>query len=143
MAANINPIFPKVGNVSWAKLNLANPAVDGTGSMSTVFTAGTVSTVFTAGAEGSRVDKISFQPLGTNDKTVVRVFINKGDNSTALNNTLYLEQTINATIASTDAALPKIEVPIDLILPAGYKLICTLGTAVASGIQVTVEGGDY
>lgn len=134
MAANINPIFPKVGNVSWAKLNLANPAVDGTGS---------VSTVFTAGAEGSRVDKISFQPLGTNDKTVVRVFINKGDNSTALNNTLYLEQTINATIASTDAALPKIEVPIDLILPAGYKLICTLGTAVASGIQVTVEGGDY
>lgn len=134
MAANINPIFPKVGNVSWAKLNLANPSVDGTGS---------VSTVFTAGAEGSRVDKISFQPLGTNDKTVVRVFINKGDNSTALNNTLYLEQTINATIASTDAALPKIEVPIDLILPAGYKLICTLGTAVASGIQVTVEGGDY
>ena len=135
MPANTTPIFPLTPKVSFAKLQTANTAKDGTG---------TVASVFTAGANGARVDYLKVRALGTNVATVLRVFINNGSDPTvATNNTLFIEQTIAATTLSEVAALADNIVTLDLSLPAGYVLTCTIGTTVAAGLMVTAVGGDY
>lgn len=135
MPANTSPIFPLVPNVSWGKVNTANTAKDGTG---------TVVNVFTAGANGARLDYLKVRALGTNVATVLRVFVNNGStNATDTNNTLVLEQTIAATTLSETAQLLDNIVQLDLSLPAGYKVNVTIGTTVAAGLQVTSFGGDY
>ena len=135
MPANTTPIFPLTPKVSFAKLLTANTAKDGTG---------TVAGVFTAGSNGARVDYLKVRALGTNVATVLRVFINNGSDPTvAANNTLFIEQTIAATTLSEVAALDDNIVTLDLSLPAGYVLTCTIGTTVASGLMVTAVGGDY
>lgn len=135
MPANTTPIFPLTPNISWATITAANTAKDGTG---------TVDTVFTAGANGARVDFLKVRAKGTNVATVLRVFINNGsDAAVATNNALYYDATIAATTNSENSALADVILPMDLSLPAGYKLNCTLGTAVAAGLQVTACGGDY
>ena len=139
------PIFPIKPKVSWAgPITAANTAKDGTG---------TVHTVFTAGENGSRIDQIKVRALGTNVATVMRFFVNNGqDNNNPANNSLVHEVTIPATTGSETAALAdndvtiqkgaEVVVPIPY-LPAGYKLNVTIGTSVAAGLQVTVWGGDY
>lgn len=144
MPANTLPIFPISPKVSWGTLTAANTAKDGTG---------TVATVYTAGANGSRIDQIKVRALGTNVATVMRFFINNGSvNTTAANNSLIHEVTIAATTLSETAALADNDITISKgtdvfvpipYLPAGYKINVTIGTAVAAGLQVTVNGGDY
>lgn len=137
MAINFEPIFSKAGSIQWAPAALltANTAKDGTG---------TVSTVFTAGADGALVQKLVARALGTNVATVLRIFINNGStNATVANNTLLAEMTLPATTLSEVAQQPPYELPLNLALPAGYKINCTIGTAVAAGYQLTVVGGSY
>ena len=146
MPANTTPIFPLTPKCSWSgNIQTANTAKDGSG---TVFTA------FTAGANGSRIDQIKVRALGTNVATVLRFFVNNGlTNATPNNNSLIHEETIAATtlsevaaLADKDVLIPKnggvVAVPIPF-LPAGYKINCTIGTAIAAGLEVTVHGGDY
>lgn len=146
MPKNTTPVFPLNQNVSWGgPITAANTAKDGTG---------TVTTVFTAGANGSKIDAIHVRALGTNVATVMRFFINNGStNATAANNTLAHEKTIPATTLSEVAELADTDVTISvnttetvcpiLYLPPGYKINVTIGTAVAAGLQVTVFGADY
>jgi hypothetical protein len=141
MAANKEPIFPAVPNISWGTISAANTAKDGTG---------TVATVFTAGVNGARVDAIKIRPLGTNVATVLRIFVNNGNaNSTPTNNSLFHEVTIPASTLSETSALADmilnfngVSLP-QLVLENGHKLNVTLGTAVAAGLQITAIGGDY
>ncbi len=144
MAKTFNMPFVQTMKTAWANIAAANTAKDGTG---------TVVTLMTAGAEGSKVDKITVRPLGTNVATVLRFFINNGStNATAANNTLIHEVTLPATTVSEVAALTgyditvpgddgKYVVPIPY-LPAGYKINMTLGTAISAGVQVTAFAGD-
>lgn len=144
MPANTQPIFPLTPRVLSGKLLTSNAAKDGTG---------TVVTVFTAGANASRIDKIQVRALGTNVATVLRLFINNGNDPTvATNNMLVYEKTIAATTLSEVAELA--DVVLDVMrgsvteaaipyLPAGHKINITIGTTVAAGLQVTVYGGDY
>lgn len=135
MAANINPIFPLTPKISWGTLTTANTAKDGTG---------TIVSVFTAGANGARLDRIKVRSTGTAVATVLRIFINNGQDATvAANNTLYLETTIAATTLSETAALADNIIAMDVTLPAGYSVTCTIGTTVAASLAVTAEGGDY
>lgn len=135
MAANTVPIFPKTPNVSWGTLTTANTAKDGTG---------TVVMLHTAGADGSRVDFIKIRPLGTNVATVLRLFLNNGStNAAASNNSLYLEVTVAATTLSEVAALADYQIPLDVSLPAGYKINATIGTTIAAGLAVICVAGDY
>lgn len=144
MAANTVPIFSKAGQISWgpALLQTANTAKDGTG---------TVVTFFTAGADGGRVEKIRAKAAGTNVATVLRIFINNGGaNSTPANNILYAEKTIAATTLSEAAALLTNELPdttdttaFPIVLPAGYKIIATIGTTVAAGLYLSAVGSSY
>lgn len=136
MAANTNPIFCDSPRASWiATGTSANTNFDGTG---------TVATVFTAGADGSKIEKVIIQHMGTNVDSVLRLFINNGStNATAANNALVYEIDVDANTASQVDISVRYEIALDLVLPAGYKLNCTIGTAVASGYIVTAVGGDY
>jgi len=144
LAANTIPIYTKTGQISWdaAVLKTANTAKDGTG---------TVATLFTAGADGARVERIRAKPIGTNVATVLRIFINNGStNATPANNVLYAELTLAATTGSEVAALALSELPVaadptafPIVLPAGYKILATVGTTVASGYMMSAIGGTY
>jgi hypothetical protein len=136
MAANTVPIFPLSPKVSWgADLQTANTAKDGTG---------TVSTIMTAGANGSRVDYVRVRATGTNTATVFRLFINNGSDPTvATNNVLFTEATIAATTLSEVAALAETTIQLDLPLPAGYKLTCTIGTTIAALLKPSAVYADY
>jgi hypothetical protein len=141
MPANTNPIFSAKGAIQWnpAILLAANTAKDGTGTVATVFIGNTA-----GNAAGNFVQKIVARALGTNVATVLRLFINNGSaNTTAANNSLIAELTLPATTLSEVAAQPDYVLPLNFAIPAGYKLNCTLGTAVAAGFAVTVIGGEY
>ncbi|UVI31217.1 hypothetical protein [Paenibacillus spongiae] len=138
---NTKPVFPKTPVASWATLNSANTGKDGSG---------TVATIFTAGADGARVDAIKVRALGANVATVLRIFINNGlVNSTPANNILFHEVTCPVTTANEAAAqndtwlnFNGIDLP-QLVLPPGYKINVTIGTAVSAGLAVSAIGGSY
>jgi hypothetical protein len=140
MAANTSQIFSRVGQVNWTQsIVTANTALDGTGTVATIFTADATN--------GGRVEMVRARALGTNVATVLRVFINNGSsNATPANNTLWAEITLPATTASAVAALTDqyLAAPFfPLVLGPGYKLNVTIGTTVAGGYSVTAAGGAY
>lgn len=138
MPGNTTPIFSKVGKINWssAAISAANTAKDGTGTVVTVFTADATN--------GSFVEKVVFQPIGTNIQTVARIFINNGSsNGTPANNVYYKDATLLASSLSETASMAQTQVDLQLALPPGYKINIALGTAVAAGYMVTAVGGDY
>lgn len=136
MAANTTPIFVLSPKTDWSTvITTANTAMDGTG---------TVLTCFTAGADGGFVNRLAVRPMGTNVATVLRVFLNNGStNATAANNALLVDISLPATTASNTTALNPVDVPLNIGVPAGYKLNCTIGTTISAGINVTAIGGNY
>lgn len=147
MAQNTNPIFPLTPINTWVSGTGATAGTPGlTANTTTDLTAGTnYGPIFTGKAvDGSRLDFIKVRPLGTNVATVIRIWINNGSaTGTAANNTLYLERTLSATTVSQTAEQPDIILPLNISLPAGYKIYATFGTAVAAGFHLTAIGGDY
>ncbi len=137
MPGNLSPIFSKIGKIGFApNITLANTAKDGTGTVDIVFMADATN--------GSFLQKLKIRPKGTNIASVLRIFLNNGGvTTTAVNNTLIDEISLPATTLSEVAALTGFEYPVNLALPAGYRLFVTLGTAVAGGYAVTGVGGDY
>jgi len=147
MAQNTNPIFPLTpvnSFVSGAAANAATPGV--TANTTKDLSSGTIyGPIFTGKAvDGSRLDFIKVRALGTNIATVIRVWINNGSvTTTAANNALYLERTLSATTVSETAEQPDIILPLNISLPAGYRIYATFGTAVAAGFHLTAVGGEY
>ena len=136
MVANTAPIFTDIPNIGFASgITAANTAKDGTG---------TVDLVFTAGADGSFVQKLKIRPKGTNVATVLRVFLNNGSApTTATNNMLFEEVGLPATTNIETTSIVGLELPMNIALPAGWRIYVTLGTLVAGGYAVTALGGDY
>ena len=101
--------------------------------------------MFTADAtNGSYLQKLVLRPRGTNVASVMRVFINNGSsNATAANNALIAEVSLAATTNSETAALAGNELALNIPVPPGYRVMVTLGTAVAGGYAITAMGGDY
>lgn len=147
MAQNTNPIFPLTPVNSWVSGAAANAATPGvTANTTKDLTAGTIyGPIFTGKAvDGSRLDFIKARPLGTNVATVIRIWINNGSaTGTAANNALYLERTLSSTSNSETAELPDIILPLNISLPATYRIYATFGTAVAAGFHLTAVGGEY
>ena len=146
MAANTSPIFTGTPDVQWGSadgnggtagpLKTANTAMDGTGTVLTVFTADATN--------GGFVRFLRARAVGTNGATVLRVFVNNGStNATIANNTLIDELSLPGTTASNSNAQPPMEIPLGFALPAGFKINVTLGTGVSGGWQVSVFGGKY
>lgn len=140
MAANANPIYSRTADVQWiGYMVTANTTAD--------LTAGTSYLVFTADAtNGGFVSKIRFRatPAGNTTATVARVWINNGSTTgTAANNILFDEITLPVTTASTTTATPNYEMPVNIALPAGYRIYATIHTASANGWAATAVGGKY
>lgn len=145
MTANTSPIYTLTPHIGWGSadgdggtagpIKTQNTAFDGTG---------TTLTVYTAGSNGSYVQRLICRPAGTNVASVLRVFINNGSaNSTLANNILIGELSLAATTANAAAALQTFELGLNFALPAGYKIMVTLGTTIAAGVWVSVVSGDY
>ena len=138
MVANANPIYSRTPDMQWGTtaLTTANTAKDGTGTVLTVFTADAT--------EGGFCGTLVARAAGTNVATVLRVFINNGGaNSTPANNILRYELTLPATTLSEVAQLAPYEIPLNIAINAGYKINCTIGTTVAAGYYISVNGGKY
>lgn len=139
MAANQNPIFSRVGDIQWntTAILAANTTTD--------LTTGTSYLIFTADAtNGGYVQKLRFRSLGTNAATVARVWINNGATiATAANNILWDEASLAISTVSQTSALALYELPLNVALPAGYKLYITLGTVVAAGYDCIAIAGKY
>ena len=141
MPANTQPIFSALGSIQWgaAAVTAANTAKDGTGTVTTIATGNNA-----GNNAGNFVQRLLARTLGTNGATVLRVFINNGGvNTTAANNTLIGELTLPGSTLTEISAQPDFVLPLNFVLPAGYKINVTLGTAVAAGYQVSVIGGQY
>lgn len=140
MAANTSPIYVRTADVQWnSYITAANTTAD--------LTSGTIYLVFTADAtEGGYLRKLVFRatPGGSTTKTVARIWINNGSTTgTAANNVLYTEVSLPAITADADDATYPGEVPMDLPLPASYRIYVTIGTASANGWACTAVGGKY
>lgn len=138
MAANTAPIFTLSPDVQWGStvLTTANTAMDGTGTVLTVFTADATN--------GGFVQQLIWRAAGSNVSTVGRIFINNGSsNATPANNILIGEITLYITTAAAAAATQHFVYPLNFALPAGYKINVTIGTTVAAGYYVSCIGGKY
>lgn len=137
-APNNNPVYSYAGVIQWGAtaLTAANTAVDGTGTVLTVFTGDATN--------GGWVEKLIARAAGTNIATVLRVFINNGSTqATPANNILIAEMTLPATTSSLVAAQPAYELPLGFMLPPGYVINVVIATAVSAGYYVSVQGGKY
>lgn len=143
-APNTKPVMPLTPNNgatdvggSFVKLTAANTAMDGTGTVPTVYTAGDNG--------GGRLDRLICVPLGTNDPTVLRLFVNNGNtNATASNNICVDEVKLPATIASN--ASPngaRVIVPIEFSIPKGHKLNVCIGSAATAGWNIYPVASNY
>jgi len=136
-ALNTQPIYTASGDTQWT-LSAA------TANITKDLISGTIFTAFTASATGGYVQRIRFKPLGTNVATVARVFINNGlTTATAANNTYWDDISLPSTTVSEVSAQPTFELPLNIALPANYRIFVTLGTAVAAGYHITTIGGKY
>jgi hypothetical protein len=146
MPANTTPIFPLTPNVSWATVTSGNGLLNGTG---------TTSVLFTAGVNGSRIDQIFIEPLGSNIPTVVRFFVNNGQaTSTASNNSLVFESALTNNVLSQTTASSYVDVvvlkdagarsesPVPF-LPPSYRILGAVGATITAGVNITIFGGDY
>jgi hypothetical protein len=142
MAANISPIFSRTPDIQWiGAMTAANATAD--------ITTGTSYLAFTADAtEGGFIVRIVLKanPANSTAATVLRVWINNGSaTGTATNSALFAELGIPATTASATGPQPDFVVPMNIPLPAGYKIYLTLGTAPggSGAFTATTIGGKY
>ena len=139
--ANNAPIFSSIARSEWQNgITAANTNLDGTGTLGTDIFA-----VFTGAATyGSFFQGLVAAPRGTNVASVLRIFLNNGSaNGTAANNTKIGELVLPLTTAVANAALAHPEWSWNRPIPPGYRILVTLGTAVAGGYAVSGHGGDY
>jgi len=136
MAANTTPIFARVSDLQLAGAVIgtsANTATDGTGANTTL--------IFDADAtEGSYVQYVRLKPISTIAATVVRLWyceatgaFTAGTTNTAANTTMIAEIAVTAFTASNTLPAPVYDIPVNMALPAGTKLLMTFGTSTGAG----------
>jgi hypothetical protein len=137
MAANTDPIYSRIADIQWITLSAtANNVYDGTGTVSTVFTADATN--------GGYVSYVKLKPMGTTAVSSVRLFLNNGStNTTAANNSLIAEATLAAVTIATNAANPEVIVPLNMALPAGYRINAVVSANTTATWQATAVGGKY
>ena len=139
---NVQPIYPK--NIIYWKAKLIAQVTP------RIITTETPVLLGTVGDNGCLIHAIDIRHLGDNVATVVRLYSKlAGDTEYFLENELTLAATSSSNnttaIAPVSFTLPAIlpSVNTGMHLEGGVSLYCSLGTAIASGIIVTVRGGDY
>lgn len=143
MAANTLPIYSAKGDIQWGAqwgqvaLTTANTAYDGTGTGVVI--------VASASIEGNFIQRLRFKASGSTTASVARIFINNGQGTgSSANNFLYDEVTLPAITATNTSATTTIEIPMNFVLPAAYRITATIGvTQIGAGWFVGAVGGSY
>jgi hypothetical protein len=141
MAGNAQPIFARVGKISFAQLTAAVTGADLSTGAGLIFTGDATN--------GSIVNevRVKYLPGTSTVATVFRVWINNnGTLSTTTNNTLISEITIPIITTSNTAATPDYVIPMSrggIILPPNYRMYATIATYSTGTFMVTAFGGDY
>lgn len=149
MAANINPIYARAADLQQAGVLIGptnNTTNDGTGSA--------IYSIYQADAtEGSFVQKVIIKPIGTGTTAanVVRIYYHNqstfvaGTTNGLSNTTLIAELTTTSWTYSATLAAPQYEIPINIPMPAGTRLLMSVGTSTAAGngFNPTVIAGKY
>lgn len=144
MAANTNPIYTLLGDVSSngttgmaTALVTATAEYDGTSANNKL--------VFTGGAtNGGYIRRLRFQATGTNTASVARIYFNNGSaNTTATNNSFFGQISLPATTAINTAATVEIDYPMELAINPGFRIYVGLGTTVAASWICTAIAGQY
>lgn len=141
MATNKQPMFT------------GSPDVQGIGAIVTAnttgdLTSGTSYLAFTAdGTNGGFVHRLRFRPTPGNNTTATacRVWLNNGSTTgTATNNFLFDEVTLPLITVSSVASVQGFEVPMNVAIPAGWKIYVTVATGQGSASwSVITIGGKY
>ena len=93
---------------------------------------------------GTRIEKLVWQPIGSNVASAGRVFLNNGQtNATPANNTYLDDVTLPISTLSEVATMAGVEMPLDIVVPPFHKINVALGTAVAAGYAVYAVAGSY
>lgn len=139
MPANTVPIFTKTPNIGTCAVSVANTASDGSG---------TLSTLFTAGEFGSRIERIRYSNAqiapAASSAMVIRFFIT---DSNGENPRLFAEIPLAVATRSVSAvgAGGTYTFTNGLVIPAGTLI--KVAQSVYAGVQdlmhFVAEGGDY
>lgn len=112
-----------------AQLSAANTAIDGTG---------TIATVYTAGTSGSRIDDITITATGTVTAGMVRLFLNNGTTSYLWKSIPVTATTPSGTVAPFSSSL----LGQALVLGSGWSLRASTNNAESFNVVVT-RAGDF
>ena len=158
MAGNADPIYSKVGDIQSGNTNrtvtnvcgfVANTSQAGDSSSTSMYD------VYQADAtNGGYLQKLSFQSVKSPAATVCRIFISSitgaltlGTTNTSLNTWLFTEIGLPLITVSNSVAAPHIEVPMNLAMPPGYRILISFGTTTGvdatQGWSVTAIAGKY
>jgi hypothetical protein len=143
MAVNIDPVFTKKGDQSNNNSTGMNQLVL---AASTDYTGidTDASLIFTASADGAYIKGIKAVAGGTNTASVARFFLNNGATvATATNNTMIGQLSLPGTTAINTAATAEPFYPLEMAIPASFRIYVGLATAVAAGWAFHVVGGQY
>ena len=138
MAQNTAPIFTQTPKLGFGEINTTNNTFD--------MAANTSHSLFIAGTSGSYINKIRVKPSGSTGATVLRFFLNNGQDTTVrANNSLYAELSMPAITANASLAQNDFEVPLNIAIPANYVVYGVSANTISAGtgFEVTTIGGDY
>jgi hypothetical protein len=143
MAANNSPNYVKKGNLT---ANGGTTMVAGMVTATGDYTGVSANHVLahTSGADGSYIKRIRFVATGTNTQSVARIYLNNGStNTSAANNQFIGQVTLPGTTAINTAATSELDYPLDMMIPATFRIYIGLGTTVAASWVPTCIAGDY
>lgn len=152
MPANIDAVYSKVGRqgdggttttfrTSTSTAASAATPFDGAGTLDTNIWEAFVADATNGSFLRSIVAKIASTGVGV--ASVLRLYINNGStNATVTNNGLYKEITLPAVTATQVAATPDFEIPCNILLGPGYRILYNFGTAPVNIWMVYGIGGD-
>lgn len=139
MAANTAPLFPLTPNngVFGVVLTTGANNYDGTNAAAAL--------IYTAGTNSDKISKLTLKAIGSNIATVVRLFLNNGTGGvgTAANNIFFAEFSLPLTTGSASIQTEPFEFPINKAIAQGCKVYALLGTTVAAGYAVSMDGGSF
>jgi hypothetical protein len=150
MAVTPNSIVTPQAINAWPMGTIVSTAMTSTKAYDGTEAAGTaMALVCTASANGSRLEKLIVKigstaggtPAATTTATMLRVWLNNGSaNTTATNNSLISELAIAAFAVSATAVSPSYEIPLNITIPASYKVYAGLTAAIgatAAAVSIT------
>lgn len=160
MAANTDPIYSRAPDIQTSDQYNSGTGIGGSGLGNTARDGSSGATnmwqVFQADlTNGGFIQRLRVKlthTSGASTATVLRVFIcsntsgsfTAGTTNTSTNTTLYTEMSIPSLTATDTAGLTDFELPLNFALPAGYRILVSVGTAMSTGLlSVTAIGGKY